>query len=144
MGHQASGEPARSHRHAVLQGSNTAPSSIAVPTLLLTTPGRRSGVDRTVPLVYVGDGSGYVVANARPAGERINPWVLNLRAAGQARIRRGGRLLEVKAEELDEARVAEWWPALVGAWPVFAEHCAATGDRTVFRLELISQGLGER
>lgn len=44
-------------------------SSFALPTLLLTTVGRRSGQDRTVPLVYVREGGAFVVANARPASD---------------------------------------------------------------------------
>lgn len=57
-----------------MSGGRVAPlTSIAVPTLLLTTRGRRSGEPRTVPLVYVRDGGSYVVANARPPGERATP-----------------------------------------------------------------------
>lgn len=67
-----------------LSGGRLPPiSAIAVPTLLLTTVGRRSGQARTTPLVCIHDSGNYVVANARPAGERRNPWVLNLRASGQ-------------------------------------------------------------
>jgi deazaflavin-dependent oxidoreductase (nitroreductase family) len=111
------------------------PSSIAVPSLLLTTTGRRTGRDRTIPLVYVRDGARFMVANARPAGERRNPWVANLRAAGEARITLRRRTLQVQARELEGAEVERWWPQLVAVWPAFAEHYAATGERTVFALE---------
>lgn len=111
------------------------PSSLAVPTLLLTTVGRRSGRDRTIPLVYVRDEGGFIVANARPAGERRNPWVLNLRAARSGRVTLGNATMDVVARELDETEAERWWPVLVSVWPAFAEHYAATGDRTVFVLE---------
>jgi deazaflavin-dependent oxidoreductase (nitroreductase family) len=111
------------------------PSSFAVPTLLLTTVGRRSGQERTIPLVYVRDSDRYVVANARPAGERKNPWLLNLRAEGRGRIRVRGQTVQVIAHELDKAEIERWWPALVGVWPAFAEHYAVTGERTMFALE---------
>ncbi len=117
-------------------GGRLAPiSSLAVPTLLLTTAGRRSGAARTVPLIYVRDDERYVVANARPPGERRNPWVLNLRSAGWARIRVDGRTMDVAATELDAAAAERWWPQLVAAWPAFGEHYAATGERTVFSLD---------
>ena len=116
------------------------PSSLFVPTLLLTTKGRRSGQDRTTPLVYVDDGGRYVVANARPAGEGRNPWVLNLSAAGRGLVRVRGKTLAVAAGECDSAEAEEWWPRLVEVWPAFAEHYAATGDRTVFVLEPIAEG----
>lgn len=111
------------------------PSRLAVPSLLLTTVGRRSGQPRTVPLVYVRDGERYVVANARPAGERRNPWILNLRASGGGRVRVRRRTIEVRAHELDDAQSERWWPQLTAAWPAFAQHYAATGERTVFVLE---------
>jgi len=57
-------------------------TSLAVPTLLLTTVGRITGLERTTPLVFVPDGDRFIVANACPAGEGRKPWILNLRAAG--------------------------------------------------------------
>lgn len=110
-------------------------SSMAVPTLLLTTLGRRSRRERMVPLVYVEGDDGYVVANARPAGEGANPWVSNLRAAGRGHIRVTGEVRPVLADELDDAE--RWWPQLVQVWPAFAEHYAATGERAVFALKPI-------
>jgi deazaflavin-dependent oxidoreductase (nitroreductase family) len=106
----------------------------------MTTIGRRSGRERTIPLVYIRDGENYLVANARPAGERKNPWVLNLRTAGSGRIRVGGRTIEVTAEELDDAATERWWPAFVDTWPAFGQHFAATGDRSVFVLRPLKPG----
>ena len=111
------------------------PSSIAVPTLLLTTRGSVTGQERTIPLVYVTDGGRFVVANARPAGERRNPWVSNLRAAGQGRIRYRGGLIPVHAHEPADGEAEHYWSALIEVWPAFAEHYAATGERTIFVLE---------
>ena len=110
------------------------PTSLAVPTILLTTVGRRSGEERTTPLVYVEDGSDYIVCNARPAGERRNPWVYNLRAAASGRIQHRGRTIEVTAEELNGTELEQWWPKIVDVWPAFADHYANTGERTMFRL----------
>lgn len=110
------------------------PTSAFVPTILMTTVGRRSGRERTTPLVFVRDGDDYLVANARPADERRNPWVSNLRAAGIARVQQHGRATEVTAHELDTAELEQWWPAMVDVWPAFADHYAATGERTMFRL----------
>ena len=88
-----------------------------------------------MPLVYVIDDNCFIVANARPRGERINPWVLNLRESNTARIRLRGKTFEVRATELDEGSAALWWQALTEKWPAFAEHYAATGDRSIFRLD---------
>ncbi|MEE8331039.1 MAG: nitroreductase/quinone reductase family protein [Acidimicrobiia bacterium] len=110
-------------------------SSLVVPTLLLTTVGRRSGQERTIPLVYVRDGNRFLVANARPAGERDNPWVLNLRAAARGQVKVKGQNVLVKSRELSASEAEIWWPALVEVWPAFSEHYAATGDRSVFELQ---------
>jgi deazaflavin-dependent oxidoreductase (nitroreductase family) len=56
------------------------------PVLLLTTTGRRTGIERTVPLLYLRDGDRLVVCNVNPGFERTNPWVLNLRAHPRARV----------------------------------------------------------
>ena len=111
------------------------PTSWFVPTLLLTTVGRKSGIKRTTPLIYVPNGAGYIVANARPAGEGRNPWVLNLRASGQGQVRRRGRTVQVTARELGEDELQTWWPEMTAVWPAFADHYANTGERTVFSLE---------
>lgn len=119
----------------VSRGRIPPPSSLAVRSLLLTVVGRRSGEDRTIPLVYVRDGERYLVGNARPAGERRNPWVLNLRAAGRGQFQIRRTVIEVTAKELDETETERWWPALTAVWPAFAEQYAATGERSMFALE---------
>ncbi len=76
-----------------------------------------------------------MVANARPAGERRNPWLLNLCASGVADVRIGRRTTAVVARKLDDAELERWWPQFVAVWPAFAAHYEATGERTGFILE---------
>ncbi len=70
--------------------------AILVPTLLLTTTGRRSGRDRTVALTYARDGDGLVVV-ASNHGEDTDPaWLHNIPSNPAVRIqvgrdRRGSR-----------------------------------------------------
>jgi len=49
-----------------------------------------------------------------------------------------------RAEELDGAEIERWWAALSEAWPAFGEHCAPTGERTVFVSEPIDPGADPR
>src|SRR3954454_16323674 len=65
------------------------------PVLLLTTRGRRTGKERTIPLFYVRDADRLVVCNVDPGFERPNPWVLNLRAEPRARVEIGRAKSEV-------------------------------------------------
>jgi deazaflavin-dependent oxidoreductase (nitroreductase family) len=53
---------------------------IGVPTLLLRTTGRRSGVTRTNALVYVRDGEDYLVVASNGGADRPPAWLHNLRA----------------------------------------------------------------
>lgn len=71
------------------------------PNTLLTVRGRSSGLPRTAPVAVVEvDGRRWVVGTFGDVH-----WVRNLRAAGEAEIRVGGRLQHVRAVELslDEA-----------------------------------------
>ena len=119
----------------VFRGHVRLPTSLFVPTLVLTTRGRRTGEPRSTPLIYVADGADLLVANARPEGERRNPWVLNLRSQPRATVVLLGESTDVRATELGDSEIEEWWPEFVARWPAFEFHYAATGERAVFRLE---------
>jgi deazaflavin-dependent oxidoreductase (nitroreductase family) len=68
--------------------------------LLLTTKGRRTGKDRTIPVFYLRDGDAIVICNVRPQSERgTNPWVLNLRSHPVARLQIGSDIAQYHARE---------------------------------------------
>src|ERR671933_2071948 len=72
------------------------------PNVLLTVPGRTSGLPRSVPVALVElDGQRYLQS---PYGQVA--WVRNLRAAGTGTIRRGRRTEAVRATELTAAEAA--------------------------------------
>src|SRR5215471_20339912 len=62
-----------------------------VPTLLLTTTGRRSGEPRTTPLIYGRDGNRYLVVASRGGAPTHPSWYLVL-------VARPGGQLQVMAE----------------------------------------------
>ena len=69
---------------------------------LLTTRGRKSGKPRTTPVKPIPlDGHEWIVA---PDGAR--PWVLNVRANGEASLRRGRQIRRVALVEADAAAAA--------------------------------------
>ena len=73
--------------------------------LLLTTTGRRTGRQRTVPLLYVHDDGKLVVCNVSPGFEPPNPWVLNLRANPRAFVRLGRDTFAVTARGASDAEL---------------------------------------
>jgi deazaflavin-dependent oxidoreductase (nitroreductase family) len=106
----------------------------SAPVLLLTTIGRRSGQPRTVPLLYVRDGSVLVVCNVNPGFERPNPWTLNLRANGRAWVELRGTTLAVDARLAVVEEIDRYWPRLVELWPAYERFYKQGGQRTLFVL----------
>ena len=83
------------------------------PVLLLTTTGRKSGRERTVPLLYLPDGEDLVVV-ASNGGTATHPtWWLNLQADPTATVEAGGKRLRVRAREASPAEKERLWPRLV-------------------------------
>jgi F420H(2)-dependent quinone reductase len=62
---------------------------IGVPTLLLRTTGRRSGVTRTNALVYARDGNDYLVVASNGGADRPPGWLHNVRSKPEVEIQIG-------------------------------------------------------
>jgi deazaflavin-dependent oxidoreductase (nitroreductase family) len=62
---------------------------LGVPTLLLRTTGRRSGVTRTNALVYARDGDDYLVVASKGGSDEPPAWLLNLEAKPEVEIQVG-------------------------------------------------------
>lgn len=96
------------------------------PTLLLTTVGRKSGKARTVPLIYLAEGSTLVVVGSMGGSATHPEWWLNLRAAPEAQVTVGGRTWRVRAEEARGTERERLWARLVQIFPGFASYQRAT------------------
>jgi deazaflavin-dependent oxidoreductase (nitroreductase family) len=81
--------------------------------LLLTTTGRKSGKQRTVPLRYVRDGQDYVVVGSNAGRPKHPAWYLNLQARPQARIQVGRTHLTVTARTVPLQERQRLWEKLV-------------------------------
>ncbi len=83
------------------------------PVLLLTTTGRKTGMERTVPLLYLRDGEDLVLV-ASNGGTATHPtWWLNLREDRVATVEVGERRLSVRAREASAGERKRLWPLLV-------------------------------
>jgi F420H(2)-dependent quinone reductase len=83
---------------------------VGVPTLLLSTIGRRSGATRTNALVYARDGEGYLIVPSNGGDDRPPAWLHNLRANPEvemqiARERRRGTAKIVESTDPDHERL---------------------------------------
>jgi deazaflavin-dependent oxidoreductase (nitroreductase family) len=99
------------------------------PVLLLTTIGARSAKQVTVPVMYVRDGSGYVVI-ASKSGAPTNPaWYYNLVANPLARVEIGTESFTVEAREVQGQERDRLFEVAADNLPMFAEYQRRTARR---------------
>jgi deazaflavin-dependent oxidoreductase (nitroreductase family) len=106
-----------------------------LPNLLLTVPGRKSGLPRSTPLLCVPDGDDFLVAGSNWGGPKEPIWVANLEAALSGELRFRGRTRRFTARRLvgDERSAA--WRHMNRTWPNFAKYEQRSGRSIkVFRL----------
>jgi len=92
--------------------------------LVLTTTGRKSGLERTVPVAWFPDGNGNWLIVASANGATDNPaWYYNLAAhPDQVQIEVEGQKVPVTAEQLHGTERAQAWQQIVTAAPRFAKY----------------------
>ena len=78
----------------------------ALPTVLLTVRGRKSGVERTVPLVYFSDGDDVILMASSFGRTKLPAWYHNVMASPEVTLTAGGvseryRATEVHGPERD-------------------------------------------
>jgi deazaflavin-dependent oxidoreductase (nitroreductase family) len=107
-----------------------------LPGLLLTTTGRRSGVQRTNPLLYMRDVDGYVVVGSNWGRDQHPAWALNLVTNPEAVVTLGGRDIPVRATLATGAERDRLWKLALATWPAWNtyEKRAAGREIRVFRL----------
>lgn len=92
------------------------------PTMLLTVTGRKTGAQRTVPLIYLEDGDRLVIAAAYAGSDTDPAWWLNLRANPEAVAQIGTRTFQVRAALAPATERAELWRRLVEMYPYFTGY----------------------
>lgn len=90
--------------------------------LLLTTRGRRSGAQRTVPLLYVPDGERYLVVASNAGDDRAPAWWLNLESDPEATVQVGVEKHAVRARRADEGEERELWPLMESSYRHYADY----------------------
>jgi deazaflavin-dependent oxidoreductase (nitroreductase family) len=87
-----------------------------VPTLLLTTTGRKSGNSRTTPVMYLEDGDRKVIVASYGGDDRNPTWFLNLTANPEVTVQVGPTSQRMKAEVAGPEDRARLWPKLVAMY----------------------------
>lgn len=101
-----------------------------VPTLLLTTVGRRSGERRRTALIYGRDGANYVIV-ASYGGSPTHPaWYLNLVDHPEVEVQVGDDVFTATARTVDPVGRERLWPKLAKIWPDYDTYKNKT-DREI-------------
>ncbi len=102
-----------------------------LPTLLLTTTGRKSGELRALPLIYGESGDSYVVI-ASKAGMPTHPiWYLNLVAKPECELMVGAKAVSARARVAEGDERERLWKQMVGIYPPYDEYQERAGERTI-------------
>ena len=97
-----------------------------MPTLLLTTTGRKTGLARTVPLPYFECPDGLAVVASFAGSARHPAWYENLVARSDVEVQLGRRRFAARATTVAPERRAELWASIVARAPMYAEYQAMT------------------
>ncbi len=100
--------------------------SHGAPVFLLVTKGRKSGEQRTAPLLYLEDGDRYVVVASKGGMSHHPAWFLNLEADPDCSIEIGRERLPMRARRASDDEKRALWPRLVEMYPPYADYQART------------------
>jgi deazaflavin-dependent oxidoreductase (nitroreductase family) len=97
-----------------------------LPVLLLTTTGRKSGKQRTTPLLYVRDGEQYVIVASVGGAPKHPSWYLNLQNNPAAAIQIGARRIAVGARTATPDERTRLWSLATAMYPGYDAYQAKT------------------
>jgi len=101
-----------------------------VPTLLLTTIGRKSGTRRSTPLLYQPTSTGFVIVASRGGSDLHPAWFLNLLQNSECELQVGRFSYTARARILSSNERAPYWEWMVRFWPDYENYQART-DREI-------------
>jgi len=119
-----------------LTGGRIVLSASLVPSLVLTTTGRKTGQPRRTPLATLPVDDGFLVVGSNFGKEHHPAWTANLLANPDADVSFKGKDIPVVAHLLDAGEKEEVWPKLLEIWPTYDRYVERSGrDLRVFKLE---------
>jgi deazaflavin-dependent oxidoreductase (nitroreductase family) len=93
-----------------------------VPTLLLTTTGRRSKRRQTLPLIYGKTPSGYAIVASKGGAPSHPAWFLNLRDDPNVDVQVAADQLRARARVASGAERAALWKQMAAIYPPYDDY----------------------
>lgn len=101
-----------------------------VPTLLLTTTGRRTGEPTTTPLIFGRAGDDFVVVASKGGSPEDPGWYRNLVKQPEVELQVRGERFRGRARTAAGDERARLWRQLAEIWPAYDEYATRT-DREI-------------
>jgi len=109
-------------------GRSSGGSKMGLPTLLLTTIGRKSGKERTVALVFLTHGEEMVVVGSLAGYDSHPAWCHNVAANPDCWVQIDDKKMTAVARNASDEERADLWPKLNAMFPVWG-HFQKQTDR---------------
>jgi len=93
-----------------------------VPTLLLTTQGRKTGQSRTLPLIFEQVGENYIVVASKGGSPQHPAWYLNLQANPEVQVQIKARKFTARARTAQGEERAQLWADMVHHFPPYTTY----------------------
>jgi deazaflavin-dependent oxidoreductase (nitroreductase family) len=91
--------------------------------LLLTTKGRKSGEQRTTPLIYAPHGDdAYMVVASKGGSDEPPAWYLNLSEDPEVEVQVKGDVFKARARTANDEEKPEMWRTMAAEWPAYDEY----------------------
>lgn len=100
-----------------------------LPSLMLTVIGRKSGIQRSTPLLCVPSGRDILIAGSNFGIDKEPMWVRNVEANPEVTARFRGRATAMVARRLEGDEREAAWARMLETWPNFAKYEQRTDRR---------------
>src|SRR5919199_5345013 len=97
-----------------------------VPTLALTTTGRRSGKQHRTMLIYGRDGDRYVVVASKGGAEQHPQWYRNLQENPDVQVQVGAERFSARARTATPEEKPRLWKMMAEIWPAYDQYQTKT------------------
>jgi deazaflavin-dependent oxidoreductase (nitroreductase family) len=98
--------------------------------LILTTTGRRTGEQRSTPLIYQQHGDNYMVVASKGGADEPPLWYRNLEADPDVHVQVKGDRFAARARTATPEEKPELWRIMASTWPAYDEYQQKT-DRDI-------------
>ena len=106
-------------------------ADLTVPSLLLTTTGRKSGQSYIFPLFYGRDGGSYFVIASKGGAPEHPGWYRNILANPRVGLQVGTEKLQAQARTATGEERERLWRQAVAFFPPYADYAVKAGGREI-------------